>query len=75
MEWLNIFTSRCRRLSPASPGGNQGGPLARWEAGEFLPQMPESLSQLDLLLLHVAKKRRVQQDGIHSELVVPPTTP
>lgn len=27
--------------------------------------MPESLEQLDLLLLHVAKKRRVQQDGIH----------
>ena len=27
--------------------------------------MPESLSQLDLLLLHVAKKRRVQQDGIY----------
>ncbi len=40
-------------------------PLARWEASGFLPQMPESLSQLDLLLLHVAKKRRVQQDGIH----------
>ena len=27
--------------------------------------MPESLEQLDLLLLHVAKQRRVQQDGIH----------
>jgi putative transposase len=40
-------------------------PQARWEAGGFLPQMPESLEQLDLLLLHVAKKRRVQQDGIH----------
>jgi len=40
-------------------------PQARWEAGGFLPQMPESLEQLDLLLLHVAKQRRVQQDGIH----------
>jgi putative transposase len=40
-------------------------PQARWEAGGFLPRMPESLEQLDLLLLHVAKTRRVQQDGIH----------
>jgi putative transposase len=40
-------------------------PLQRWEAGGFLPRMPESLEQLDLLLLHVAKGRRIQQDGIH----------
>src|SRR5207302_9725767 len=40
-------------------------PLQRWEAGGFLPRMPESLEQLDLLLVHVAKGRRVQQDGIH----------
>jgi putative transposase len=40
-------------------------PLARWEAGGFLPRMPESLEQLDLLLLTVAKGRKVQQDGIH----------
>jgi putative transposase len=40
-------------------------PQARWEASGFLPRMPDSLEQLDLLLLHVAKTRRVQQDGIH----------
>lgn len=40
-------------------------PQARWEAGGFLPQMPESLEQLDLLLLTVAKSRRVTRDGIH----------
>ena len=40
-------------------------PQARWEANSFLPQMPASLEQLDLLLLHVAKQRRVQQDGVH----------
>ena len=40
-------------------------PQARWEASGFLPQMPESLEQLDLLLLSVTKGRRVQQDGIH----------
>lgn len=42
-------------------------PRARWEAGGFLPQTPESLTQLDLLLLTVAKSRRVQQDGIRFE--------
>jgi putative transposase len=40
-------------------------PQARWEASGFLPRMPESLEQLDLLLFHVAKQRRIQQDGIH----------
>ncbi len=40
-------------------------PKKRWEAGGFVPRMPASLEQLDLLLLTVAKTRRVQQDGIH----------
>ena len=40
-------------------------PHARWEAGGFLPQMPESLEQLDLLMICVAKTRRVRPDGIH----------
>ena len=40
-------------------------PKERWEAGGFVPRMPTSLAQLDLLLLTVAKTRRVQQDGIH----------
>lgn len=39
-------------------------PQARWEAGGWLPHLPESLEQLDLLLLTVAKSRRVHQDGI-----------
>jgi putative transposase len=40
-------------------------PQARWVAGGFLPRLPESLEQLDLLLLTVAKSRKVRQDGIH----------
>jgi putative transposase len=40
-------------------------PKDRWEVGGFVPRMPASLEQLDLLLLTVAKTRRVQQDGIH----------
>lgn len=39
-------------------------PAERWEAGGFVPRMPKSLEQLDLLLLTVTKTRRVQQDGI-----------
>jgi putative transposase len=39
-------------------------PQARWSADGFLPQMPVSLEQLDLLLLTVAKSRRVHQDGL-----------
>lgn len=39
-------------------------PKERWEKGGFLPQMPESIYQLDLLLLTVAKPRMVRRDGI-----------
>jgi len=39
-------------------------PQQRWEAGGFLPQMPVSLEQLDLLLLTVAKPRKIHRDGL-----------
>lgn len=40
-------------------------PIERWEANGFLPRMPESLEQLDLLLIHAAKARQIRSDGIH----------
>lgn len=40
-------------------------PQQRWEDGAFIPRMPDSLDQLDLLLLTVAKPRKVHPDGIH----------
>jgi putative transposase len=40
-------------------------PQVRWEADGYLPRLPDSLEQLDLLLLTVARPRRVHQDGIH----------
>lgn len=40
-------------------------PIDRWNGNGFLPQLPESLERLDLLLLTVAKPRRVRRDGIH----------
>jgi putative transposase len=40
-------------------------PAERWETGGFLPRMPDSLEKLDVLLLTVARQRKVQPDGIH----------
>lgn len=40
-------------------------PVERWEGKGFLPKMPDSLEQLDLLLIQVAKARQVRVDGIH----------
>jgi hypothetical protein len=40
-------------------------PAERWEANGFLPRMPESLEQLDLLLVQAAKAGRIHRDGIH----------
>lgn len=31
----------------------------------ILPRMPDSLEQLDPLLTHVAKMRKVRRDGVH----------
>jgi putative transposase len=39
-------------------------PQERWDAGGFLPRLPDSLEQLDLLLLTVATPRTVHPDGI-----------
>jgi len=40
-------------------------PVERWQANGFLPRMPDSLDQLDLLLIQVAKARQVRPDWIH----------
>lgn len=42
----------------------QKTPINNWNRSGFLPQMPESLEDLDLLLLHVSKSRKVHSDGI-----------
>lgn len=49
---------------PRRHGGTGEAPLARWQAGGFLPNMPDSLEALDLLLMRVAKPRKVLRDGI-----------
>lgn len=39
-------------------------PLDAWRGDGWLPRMPETLSELDALLVMVAKPRTVQRDGI-----------
>ena len=39
-------------------------PVTRWASGGWIPRLPESLEQLDLLLLTVARARTVHRDGI-----------
>jgi putative transposase len=38
-------------------------PQQRWEAGGVLPQRPDSLAQVDVLLLPVVKPRKVRREG------------
>ena len=40
-------------------------PLKAWLGQGWLPRMPESLEELDLLLVMVAKSRMVRRDGVH----------
>ncbi|RUP02113.1 MAG: transposase [Mycobacterium sp.] len=40
-------------------------PAQRWSGGGFLPRMPVSLEQLDLLLLTLAQPRKIHPDGVH----------
>ena len=40
-------------------------PQDRWDALGFLPRLPDSLEQLDLLLLTVSRPRKIHPDGIH----------
>lgn len=46
-------------------GTTKKEPIQSWNNSGFLPNMPESLESLDLLLLNVAKPRKVHSDGIH----------
>ncbi|WP_249871616.1 Mu transposase C-terminal domain-containing protein [Oceanobacillus saliphilus] len=46
-------------------GTTKKEPIKSWSNSGFLPNMPASLESLDLLLLNVAKPRKVHSDGIH----------
>ncbi|MBU5362170.1 DDE-type integrase/transposase/recombinase [Enterococcus raffinosus] len=40
-------------------------PIDKWNSKLFLPNLPENLEKLDLLLLEISKSRKVHSDGIH----------
>ena len=48
-----------------SPAEGRLPPAKRWAEEAFLPRMPDSLEQLDLLLMEEVRSRRVRQDGVH----------
>jgi putative transposase len=54
---VEVYHQRAHTETKASPA-------ECWETGGFLPRMPESLEKLDLLLLTVARARKVHPDGI-----------
>lgn len=39
-------------------------PIDKWTGDGFLPQMPQSLEQLDLLMMSVPKKRKIHRKGV-----------
>lgn len=59
---LRRFIVETYNHAPHSAIGH--APEARWRQDGFLPHMPDSLEQLDLLLLTIVRPRQVQRDGI-----------
>lgn len=62
---IGAFVVGTYNLRPHSETGE--APREAWAAGAFLPRLPESLEELDLLLVQHAKPRIVQRDGIRFE--------
>jgi putative transposase len=56
--FLGIYNNRSHRETGIAP-------LKAWLGQGWLPRMPESLEELDLLLVMVAKPRMVRRDGVH----------
>lgn len=56
--FLGIYHNRPHRETGIAP-------LKAWLGQGWLPRMPESLEELDLLLVMVAKSRMVRRDGVH----------
>lgn len=59
---LGAWVARTYHVRPHSQTG--APPAAAWLADGWLPRMPESLEELDLLLVLVAKPRVVRRDGV-----------
>ena len=62
-ELFHTFLVEVYQRTPVAKA--QLAPSAKWEEGGFLPRMPASLEQLDLLLIEEVRPRRIRRDGIH----------
>jgi putative transposase len=62
---VGAFIARTYHLRPHSE--IRQAPLDAWRAHGFLPRLPDSLEDLDLLLVMHAQARVVRRDGIHFE--------
>ena len=60
---VGAFIAGTYHARPHSETGER--PLDTWRGRAFLPRSPESLQDLDLLLIMLAKPRCVRRDGIH----------
>jgi len=60
---IGTFVAGTYHVRPHSETGET--PLDAWRGDGFLPRSPESLQDLDLLLVMLAKPRCVRRDGIH----------
>ena len=60
---IGVFIASTYHARPHSETGER--PLDAWRGHGFLPRSPESLQDLDLLLVMLAKPRCVRRDGIH----------
>jgi putative transposase len=58
------FREFLREYHTRPHGETKVPPQERWQRGGFVPRMADSLEQLDLLLLTVAKTRKIQADGV-----------
>lgn len=62
-QTISTFITGTYHARPHSEIGET--PIAAWRGSGFLPRSPESLQELDLLLVMLAKPRCIRRDGIH----------
>jgi putative transposase len=62
-QQFRVFLVEVYQRTPVAE--SELSPSAKWEEGGFLPRIPVSLEQLDLLLIEEIRPRKVRRDGIH----------
>ena len=62
-QQFRVFLIEVYQRTPVAE--SELSPSAKWEEGGFLPRIPVSLEQLDLLLIEEIRPRKVRRDGIH----------